>query len=197
MIYPTKFDHFGWKHLQLAEYPNGRTTLHPGVDFNHGSPYADKGQDVMAITNGVVNVAQGGYNNGFGNSVLLYHPDEKVWSLSAHLDSINVEVGDTVLEGDKIGELGGTPNYVPHLHFEIRTKDIDPFYWQWSVDRANFIDKYVDPMKFIADHQNSNWKEDFEEIAKNAGIKTPIAEILQDPYTTIGAMIKIARYFNK
>ncbi len=148
MKYPTRFSHFGWEYLEKADY-NGSETLHPGIDFNNGRPWEDLGQNVISITDGCVKFAKKGDNNGFGNLILLYHPNHNIWSQYAHLQSISVKEGDCVKEGQKIGTLGGTPNYVPHLHFEIRVKDIPAAFWQWSLNKYDFLDKYVDPLLFI------------------------------------------------
>lgn len=62
-----------------------------------------------------------------------------VYSFYAHLSKVDVEVGDQVSIGEKIGNEGGNPETDPnpgsstghHLHFEIRTQsgygnDINP-----------------------------------------------------------------------
>lgn len=63
-------------------------------------------------------------NSGYGNHVLIDHGKKNGKSyvtLYAHLKSINVKKGQTVLKGDKIGYMGSTGfSTGTHLHFEIR-----------------------------------------------------------------------------
>jgi murein DD-endopeptidase MepM/ murein hydrolase activator NlpD len=50
-------------------------------------------------------------------------------TLYAHLRTVYVEEGDSVVQGQAIGETGATGNVTgPHLHFEIRRENryIDP-----------------------------------------------------------------------
>jgi murein DD-endopeptidase MepM/ murein hydrolase activator NlpD len=50
-------------------------------------------------------------------------------TLYAHLDSINIEEGDWVKQGDILGKMGATGRTTGvHLHFEIRRnrKAVDP-----------------------------------------------------------------------
>ena len=49
--------------------------------------------------------------------------------LYAHCDKVYVKEGDTVLQGQEIGEVGNTGNTTgPHLHFEImyQNRYVDP-----------------------------------------------------------------------
>lgn len=50
-------------------------------------------------------------------------------TLYAHCSKIYVNQGDTIKQGQKIGETGATGNVTgPHLHFEIRKENryVDP-----------------------------------------------------------------------
>jgi len=68
---------------------------------------------------------------GCGNAVILGHPDG-YQTAYCHMkeNSINIQVGDTVVAGQQIGSVGlsGLTEY-PHLHFDVRKngKRIDPF----------------------------------------------------------------------
>lgn len=47
----------------------------------------------------------------------------------AHCNSLNVQQGEHILQGQEIAEVGSTGNSTgPHLHFEIRKEDrlVDP-----------------------------------------------------------------------
>ncbi len=75
---------------------------------------------VLAASAGVVVIAQGGYNYGYGNFVEIDHGNGYA-TVYAHLSQINVTVCEGVAMGQVIGISGSTGNSTgPHLHFEIR-----------------------------------------------------------------------------
>ena len=76
-------------------------------------------------------VTYAGVKGNYGNMIEVRRNDGlKV--RYAHLSKIEVRVGQTVYEGDKIGEVGSTGMATgPHLHYETLIEDIP-----------------VDPMKF-------------------------------------------------
>lgn len=119
---------------------NGRITSHYGMRFHPifkhhrlhtGIDFAGKiGTPVKAAWGG--DVIETGTRNGYGNVVVIDHHDGKV-TLYGHLSMIDVEVGQPVEPGEKVGEIGMTGLATgPHLHFEIRV-DGDP----------------IDPMSFF------------------------------------------------
>ncbi len=79
------------------------------------------GADVMASADGEVIVArQGGYNGGYGNYVVIQHPNG-TQTLYGHLLSVAVSQGEQVSQGQTIGYLGNSGHSTgPHLHFEVR-----------------------------------------------------------------------------
>jgi murein DD-endopeptidase MepM/ murein hydrolase activator NlpD len=89
--------------------------MHNGVDLA-----APIGTPIYAASNGVVQYAQGGYNNGFGNFIEILSP-EGIQTNYAHLDVIKCKEGQQVTIGQQIAEMGTTGNSDgPHLHFEIK-----------------------------------------------------------------------------
>lgn len=84
------------------------------------------GTPVYAMADGVVVIAKGsGWNGGYGNYIVIRHPN-KTQTLYGHLNSVSVTPGQSVSQGQKIGELGNTGRSTgPHLHFEVRG-DPDP-----------------------------------------------------------------------
>ena len=85
---------------------------HTGTDFA-----APAGTDVVAASDGVV--IQAGFNGPYGNQIAIQHSDGTVTTY-AHLNEINVSVGDEVDAGETIGAVGSTGNSTgPHLHFEV------------------------------------------------------------------------------
>lgn len=96
------------------------------IDFNWGSGEDDRGKPVLAAAAGeVATAADQGTLNGYGNLVVLEH-DGGYLTYYAHLDSMDVQEGDTVEQGQQIGALGDTSSkddFSPHLHYEVRTGD--------------------------------------------------------------------------
>ncbi|WP_407269403.1 peptidoglycan DD-metalloendopeptidase family protein [Radiobacillus sp. PE A8.2] len=74
-------------------------------------------RSIMAIDNGVVEFA--GWQGSYGNKVVINHKNGYK-SVYAHLSSINVSVGQTVVRGKTIGIMGTTGNSTGiHLHLEV------------------------------------------------------------------------------
>ena len=87
--------------------------LHYGIDYG-----VKTGTDVHACANGRVVMAENRVSTGW--SICVEHLPG-LYSLYYHLDSMNVEVGDFVKEGQLIGKSGCTGLATgPHLHWEIR-----------------------------------------------------------------------------
>lgn len=104
------------------------TSVHTGADLNWGSGGSgDLGQEVYSIASGVVVFAS--TLPEWGNLVVIQHDPyirdgRRVSTRYAHLQRIDVRVGDRVARGQQIGTLGGTRgrpgmSWVPHLHFDI------------------------------------------------------------------------------
>ena len=103
----------------------GRT--HTGTDIS-----GTTGDSIKAADNGIVITAEY-QDNGYGNIIIIDHQNG-VHTWYAHLDSIDVKVGDVVQKGNVIGKLGNTGYSTgPHLHFEVR-KDGTP------VDPAKYLE---------------------------------------------------------
>ena len=88
---------------------------HLGIDLA-----ATQGTPIYAAAAGIVTMAQGGDNYGYGNVVQIDHGNGFV-SLYAHLSQINVTPCEIVGGGTLIGLAGSTGHAEgAHLHFEIR-----------------------------------------------------------------------------
>jgi murein DD-endopeptidase MepM/ murein hydrolase activator NlpD len=107
----------------LLEPPLGPYAhFHTGVDI--AAPF---GTTVMAAADGVV-VAVGHTRIGYGNYVVIAHGGG-IMTLYGHLLETNVDVGNTVVRGQRIGLEGSTGwSTGPHVHFELRVDDavVDP-----------------------------------------------------------------------
>ena len=90
------------------------TESHPGIDIA-----ASADDLIFAAASGKV-VEVNYSNRGYGNMVMIEHLNG-YRTLYAHLNSILVELGRFVLQGQPIGLAGSTGNSTGvHLHFEIR-----------------------------------------------------------------------------
>jgi murein DD-endopeptidase MepM/ murein hydrolase activator NlpD len=88
---------------------------HLGIDLAAG-----QGAPVYAADSGVVTMAQGGYNYGYGNVIQIDHGNGYS-TVYAHLSSIGVSLCASVSAGQWIGAAGNTGNSQgAHLHFEVR-----------------------------------------------------------------------------
>jgi len=112
--------------------------FHEGVDFTPGY-----GAHVQAIADGVVRVAQQGYQ-GYGVAVIIDHEiDGQHWaSLYGHMEygSLQVHAGEHVKVGQYIGRTGNTGfSFGAHTHVEIRQNGvtpIDPLPWLRAHNRC-------------------------------------------------------------
>ncbi len=105
-----------------AEY---RTeTFQKGVDFQ-----VEVGEPVYAIAAGEVRFAD--WFRGYGRMLILDHGDG-YFTVTGHLDAIDVAVGQRVAGGDRLGAAGETGSLSgPRLYFEIRhgAYAVDPAEW--------------------------------------------------------------------
>lgn len=103
----------------------GYRTFHKGVDFANGY-----GTIIKASKSGVVGYS--GWMQGYGKVIIINHSNGQQ-TVYAHQQALYVNVGDSVQQGQAIGEVGSTGNSTgPHLHFEIRING-----------------QCVDPMKYL------------------------------------------------
>jgi len=77
------------------------------------------GTPIRAAASGKVTLARNGYNGGFGNLVIIKHPNGTE-TLYAHQSKISTTTGAEVSQGEIIGYVGSTGRSTgPHLHFEV------------------------------------------------------------------------------
>ena len=115
---------FGWPADDHTLSGNAYGPGHLGIDIS-----APEGSSVYAAGTGVVTMAAGGWNYGYGNVVQIDHGNNYV-TVYAHLSTILVSQCQTVGQGAVIGLSGNTGNsFGAHLHFEIRVggANINPY----------------------------------------------------------------------
>lgn len=103
---------------------------------------ASSGSPVYAAEDGTVSYVQiwdGSYDTtgmmSYGHMVEIRHADGNT-TLYAHLSEINVQQGEKVMRGQRIGRVGSTGYSTgPHLHFEVITSEgkADPAEYLWTM----------------------------------------------------------------
>lgn len=118
---------FGYRYHPILHYRR----LHSGIDMT-----APAGTPVYATGDGVVRVAgrnTQGYS-GYGVVVLVDH-GFGFQTLYAHMQGVNVRVGQKVKRGEQIGTVGSSGmSSGNHLHYEViqNGKKVDPVYYFYN-----------------------------------------------------------------
>jgi murein DD-endopeptidase MepM/ murein hydrolase activator NlpD len=102
----------------------GRHALHRGLDIS-----ARRGSPVVAPADGVVVFT--GLSGGLGKTIRIAH-GLGYTTVYGHLDTIQVEPGEEVRRGAKIGTLGNSGRSTgPHLHYEVHVdgEAVNPLYY--------------------------------------------------------------------
>jgi murein DD-endopeptidase MepM/ murein hydrolase activator NlpD len=143
---------------------SGNEPTHTGIDI-----VADRGTPVVAAGDGeVVWTGYGLYrgihddSDPYGLAVAIRHTfgyeGQTLYTIYAHLDRIDVWLGQQVRAGDEIGVVGMTGHATgPHLHFEVRLGENryfntrDPELWMvspqgWGVLAGRILDSFGRPI---------------------------------------------------
>ena len=121
-----------------SQRDNGKR-YHKGIDINYeAAGDNDLGAPIFATHDGiitrVVHIDTGDKDSG-GNRVKIESVNGEVSTYYMHLDEIftDIQVGESVIEGQQIGTMGGSGNgkkkkYAIHLHYEIAIdgKNVNP-----------------------------------------------------------------------
>ncbi|HCE13395.1 MAG TPA: peptidase M23, partial [Enterococcus sp.] len=111
----------------------GAYSLHNGIDLVNGNATTP----IFAAAAGEVVIA-GSYPDWYGNYVVIKHADG-LYTGYAHQSQLRVSVGDTVNQGQQIGNMGTTgPSTGPHLHFQFFTNG------PWPIS-----DDFINPREHI------------------------------------------------
>lgn len=111
---------YGWQ-----EHPiTGERVWHGAIDIA-----APLGTPILAAADGVIELATNSFQMGenFGTVVVIRHTGI-LRTFYAHLDGLNVEIGQKVTNGQQIGTVGQSGKTTgPHLHYEV-WKQENPWY---------------------------------------------------------------------
>jgi murein DD-endopeptidase MepM/ murein hydrolase activator NlpD len=153
--------------------------LHAAIDFMREDGGSSEGYEIWAVADGVVvdlvydraaypDLDDGeGNDQGWGNLMLIQHDYEEdgvihqVWSMYAHCETIEVDVGDRVTHNQRIGLIGNTDGgaglgWSHHLHFETRTTNLAAHAWpqEMGLNTAEEVSEhYTHPLEFIQAHR--------------------------------------------
>lgn len=126
---------------------------HLGEDWNGvNGGNTDLGDPIYAIANGYVSFAEN-IEGGWGNVIRVVHSVDKekqIESVYAHCLKIEVQKGELVNKGDKIGTIGNNNGqYLAHLHLELRSEVGLPIGGGYSDNTKG----YLNPTEYIKNHR--------------------------------------------
>jgi murein DD-endopeptidase MepM/ murein hydrolase activator NlpD len=102
---------FGWR----IDPFTGQRAFHEGIDF-----MAEEGTPIYAAAAGVVVYSE--FHSQYGNMIEIDHGNDLI-TRYAHASKRLVKVGDIVLRGSRIADVGRTGRATgSHLHFEVRQR---------------------------------------------------------------------------
>ena len=108
---------------------------HEGLDL-----IVSRGTPVLAAADGTVTAASS--NKSLGNTVRIAH-EGGYETVYAHMESMNVHVGQRVHAGDRIGAVGMSGQaFAPHLHYEVRRDGA-------GMDPVGFFFASVSPTEYV------------------------------------------------
>jgi murein DD-endopeptidase MepM/ murein hydrolase activator NlpD len=120
---------YGW-------HRNNQSPIHHGVDIlsRRGTPAVAAADGLVYYAGSDIERVFGEYANFYGNLVIIQHDFDapeggRVFTLYGHLYAIEAAVGDRVVAGQQIGQVGATGIALgSHLHFEVRLGNPDDYY---------------------------------------------------------------------
>jgi murein DD-endopeptidase MepM/ murein hydrolase activator NlpD len=141
----------------FPDYPKdllGRVQYHTGLDYNlKTGGDTDLGKPFVAMADGYV-VEASRSNVGFGNLLVIEHPQFGTWSRYGHSNGFakGLEKGDLVRAGEIIGYIGKSGTTFAHLHFDIMLE------WRgarfWGATSLTTVKKvYADTLPWLKNHK--------------------------------------------
>ena len=118
------------KTYRYASTAKGTREPHHGVEFlnKFGTPVHAAAEGVVVFAGSDVEAIYSPRINFYGSLVVIKH-DNDLFTLYAHLSVIDVQQGDEVNVGQKIGEVGQSGAATgSHLHFEVRGAEVENYF---------------------------------------------------------------------
>ena len=118
--------------------------MYAGIDFT-----APKGTPIQATGSGVIEAVKK-KKRGYGNHVIINH-GYGYKTLYAHMETIDIKVGQKVAKGQQIGTIGSTgTSTAPHCHYEVR-----------------YNDRAINPIDYVLDGLTP---EEYQELVRQSNI---------------------------
>ncbi len=115
---------------RYASTANGTRDPHHGVEFlnKFGTPVYAAAEGIVVFAGPDTEAIYSPWKNFYGNVVVIRHAAD-LFTLYAHLSGIDVQSGDEVKAGEKIGEVGQSGVATgSHLHFEVRREHAEDYF---------------------------------------------------------------------
>ncbi len=109
----------------------GTTAMHQGVDMS-----GPVGEPIYAAADGII--VKSGRAGGYGKMIEIDH-GKGMTTRYAHMSRLNANVGDRVVAGEQIGQMGSTGRSTgSHLHYEVRIdgRAVNPMPFLEAADMA-------------------------------------------------------------
>lgn len=160
---------------------------HSGIDLGPITPGVE-GDELYAAADGIVRVSKADSGNksiGYGYYIIIEH--EGYCTLYAHLQKLELQVGENVKAGQVIGHMGNTgESTAPHLHFEIRNCPYaHPYFWTKGTYKGQFL-MCINPVNYFL---KPHWAEKHKLSLESKGIK--INDTRYDDYMTRGEVFAL------
>jgi murein DD-endopeptidase MepM/ murein hydrolase activator NlpD len=129
---------FGFREDPLKK--TAANKMHWGLDIK-----APKGTRVLSAGEGKATVIE--KHKDYGNFVVVDHGNG-LQTAYAHMDSVSIKNGESVKQGQEIGEVGNTGRSTgSHLHFEVRNGDNRGASFHSKSDKEKY---YKDPKDYVS-----------------------------------------------
>ncbi len=194
-------------------------TLKYAYDFTRGFNEETFGEPVLSPIHGEIvdlrtgapdyELNDGSYpenNNGWGNTLLIKDYATNKYLRFAHLKegSIpwNLEEGDSVEIGEKIGEVGNSGfSSAPHLHLQMQStpdggaQSIKFYFIEGPLENGTYVKSENTPNSFVLDHTDD--KSLSHEVIYYKGLASKQYDWEVSPITTPNQVVGANRYFVK
>ena len=185
-------------------YEFGQSTntgvLHSGTDLNWGSGNDDLGKDCKAMAAGTVVYSDLPASSGWGNMIVIHHPQFNIWTRYAHLQDRLINVGDQVNEGQLIGHVGNSGgNWSAHLHWDVIIKKLASWReYTEGFSQEKLEEFYTDPIIYLSSNPTpmpDDWKTEARDWAMQNGVSN--GERPDDPITRVEVWKTLQNYHDR